>query len=160
MAITLLAGILVLVLLVAHFSPSPRRGWWRRSGEPNSSGSHSGGAGRQAVALERELTARLLTGELTQAGYRDAMARLADDECVRGDDVAMLLWRARLGPAGDDGPADLLDRLGVTLPGVRPGVLCSAAVLASTGAGADELMETLHLTRVQARTVIAAVTTP
>ncbi|MEU5261953.1 hypothetical protein [Amycolatopsis sp. NPDC021455] len=160
MAIALLAGIFMLVMLLAHFSPTPRRGWWQRSEEPRAQGTDSLGVGRQAIARERESTARLLSGELTQAGYRDAMARLADDECDSGDDVAMLLWRARLGPAGDDGPADLLDRLGATLPGILPGVLCSAAVLASSGAGADELMDTLHLTRVQARTVIDAVTTP
>ncbi|MBE1495756.1 hypothetical protein H4696_002856 [Amycolatopsis lexingtonensis] len=148
MAIGLVAGVLVLFLLAWRLVRAHRRA------PVETSGDEPGAADR-----ERLLTARLLDGQLAQDGYREAMARLAAGGSGPDDDVAMLLWRDRLGPAGDNGPRDLLDRLGTTLPGVLPGVLCTAAVLASTGSGADELVRTLHLTRVQARTVIDAVTT-
>ncbi|MBE1494014.1 hypothetical protein H4696_001114 [Amycolatopsis lexingtonensis] len=154
MVIGLVIGIVVLVLLVGRVVHR-RRAQDSGPGVPPLADAH-------AVDQERALTARLLSGQLAQDGYRDAMARLAagDRDRAGDDDVALLLWRARLGPAGDDGARDLLDRLGATLPGVLPGVLCTAAVLASTGAGTDELMRTLHLSRVQARTVIDAVTVP
>ncbi|MGW5718691.1 hypothetical protein ACWEVP_21145 [Amycolatopsis sp. NPDC003865] len=145
MAIGLVIGILVLVLLAARLVAGRRHTMAPRPGDPH------------AAEEERELTARLFGGQLDRDGYREAMARLAAADDDGADDVAMLLWRARLGPAGDDGPRDLLDRLGATLPDVLPGVVCTAAVLASTGAGAEELMRTLHLTRVQARTVIDVV---
>lgn len=147
-------GLLVLLLPACWFVAR------RRSGAPAAARPRSGATDSPSAEDERALTARLLTGELTGCGYRAAMARLAEADDRHDENLAMLLWRARLGPAGDDGPHDLLDRLGATLPGVPPGVLCSAAVLASTGADADDLIDTLPLTRVQARTVIEAVTTP
>ncbi|WIX98332.1 hypothetical protein QRX60_30215 [Amycolatopsis mongoliensis] len=155
MVIALVLGLLVLVPL-AGWAVSRR---WR-SGAARAARPHFDTTGWPAAEEERALTARVLAGELTRSSYRDAMARLAEADGHHDEDVAMLLWRARLGPAGDDGPRDLLDRLGTTLPGVLPGILCSAAVLASTGAGVDDLMRTFPLTRVQARTVIDAVTTP
>lgn len=159
MAIALVIGALVVIMLVGRAGARLHRDRSRRSREQRVSEVRLGGGDRHGADEERALTGRLLTGHLSRDGYRDAMARLAAGDDSDDDDVAMLLWRARLGPAGDDGPRDLLDRLAATLHGVLPGVVCTAAVLASTGADADELMRTLSLTRVQARTIIDAVTT-
>ena len=120
-------GLVPVVLLACWFVTHRRR-----SAKSDAARPHLGSTASGAENEEREMITRLRTGELTRDRYLEAMARLAVAEDDRADDLALLLWRARLGPAGDDGPRDLLARLAATLPTVLPGVLCTAAVLAST----------------------------
>jgi hypothetical protein len=63
-----LAGIVAVVLLVAVFV----LGGWRMRRRV-----------RSVRRVEARAVARLLAGDLTAAGYREAMARLAADDAVR-----------------------------------------------------------------------------
>jgi hypothetical protein len=73
MIVVVLAGAAVVALLVATCVLG---GWWMRRRV------------RSVRRVEARLVARLMAGDLTAAGYREAMARLAADDAVRHPLVA------------------------------------------------------------------------
>ncbi|WIY00513.1 hypothetical protein QRX60_41720 [Amycolatopsis mongoliensis] len=154
MTIVLLLG---LVVVVAVLELVPARKLRRRSAPAGFPGAarRRRPADDDREARERALASGVLAGKTDPADYREAMAALAADDSPGSGDVAMLVWLERTPPEGD--PRDLLRRLGTALPGIPSTTVCSAVALARSGAKTDELIRTLHLTRVQARTIISAV---
>ncbi|HEX3588379.1 MAG TPA: hypothetical protein VHV74_02025 [Pseudonocardiaceae bacterium] len=99
--------------------------------------------------VELMVTARLLSGQLDPALYRDCMAAIAStvDRVEDG--------RPEPPVAADH---DAVDRLSATLPELSPDTVRAAVDLAQLGAGVEDLVRLLELTAPQALRIIVLTT--